>query len=441
MEGIRKRVDTVGVIIIAGLVIRLLLSPFFADSNDFPYWVGVSFDIVNGDGIYRGYDLWYPPVWGYLISLVTPILELFNIAPMEYVADGASEYGYRVGYGLVVSPGAVFILKLPLIVADCVCGLLVFLIAGRLTDDRRKQLAALSLWMFCPLTIYVSAVQGQIEPLGTMFLLLAIWSSLRGSYFPAGAFIAASVLTKPFTALAVLPLLAMVWRYGKTKKERNVFAAKYVAGGVLMSLFIVLPQMINGEMSFVTGFLTDRYSTSPPLPSDFTMSIAPLSDAFALSDLYPSTSNLNKTLILSMLVSLILTVFAFMKDRLEDRDAILIVAASVCSSMMWYSATGYVQYYVPIISMLALCMVYDRRFSYAAYAVTIFALIPAFHSFTNAMQLYDLGWVSMDALNTLSDILWNVLDIPDGVASNLKFIPVLLSVILCLLLARREPDA
>ena len=433
---ILDRIGAAGIIILIGLVVRLVLSPFFADSNDFPYWIGVSFDVMNGEGIYRGYNLWYPPVWGYLISFMSPILELFGITPMEYVVDEASEYGYRVGYGLVVSPGAVFILKLPLIIADALCGLLIYRIAALLTEDRKKQITALALWMFCPLTIYVSSVQGQIEPICTLFLLLALWSYLRGSYFPAGAFIALSVLTKPFTALAVLPLLALVWKYGHTNKESMTFTAKYVGGGILITAFMILPQILNGEMDFITGFLTDRYSTSPPLPSDFTMMIAPMADAFGLSNLYPSTSNLNITFILSMFISLILTAFIFAKDRVCDSCAVLITTVAICSLLMWYPATGYVQYYVPPVAMMILCTIYDSRLKYAVYAIAIFVLIPAFHSFTNALQLYDLGWVSIDTLNSVSDWLWNVLDIPDGIASNLKFLPLLASVILCIKLAR-----
>ncbi len=426
-------------ILLTGMAVRLILAPMFSDYNDFPYWTGVAFDVMTGDGIYQGYNLWYPPMWGYVISIMTPFLDLFGVTPLETIVDASSESGYSLGNGQIVSPITVFILKIPLILADVFCGYIVYSIARMLTDDRKKQISVLLLWTFNPLTIYVSAVQGQIDPISTMFLLLSVWSYLRNSYLPAGAFIAASVLTKPFTSLVVLPMLALIWAYQYDLKDKFKSSAKYLFGGIAMSVLILLPQLINGEMGFVTGFLTSRYSSDPPLPSGFEMSV--YANGMSISDLFPSVSNLNTFFFISFILSLVLTVFVAARGRTSGKGAVLIIPAATICHLMWYSATGYIQYYVPVVAMLTICTVYDRRFNYAVWGIVLLTLICSLHGFANFYQLYELGWASIGTLQDVSDFLDMLLDVPNTLALNLKFLPVLLAVILSIKLARDDYDA
>lgn len=434
-----KGMNPVLFILLSGMAVRLAIAPMFSDYNDFPYWAGVAFDVMTGEGIYRGYNLWYPPMWGYVISVMTPFLDLFGVTPLETIVDAASQSGYSLGNGQVVSPVTVFILKIPLILADVFCGYTIYAIVRILTDDKKKQIGVLMLWIFNPLTIYVSAVQGQIDPISTFFLLLSVWAYLRNSYLPAGAFIATSVLTKPFTSLVVLPMMGLIWAYQYTAKDKLKSVGKYLFGGIAMTLLILLPQMINGEMSFVTGFLTSRYSTDPPLPSGFEMMVG--TENIVVSDLFPSVSNLNTFFFISFILSLILTVFVIVKGRTSERGAILIITAAAICHLMWYSATGYIQYYVPVVAMLTICTIYKKYFTYAVWGVTVFCLICALHGFANFYQLYELGWASIGTLQDVTYYLDMILDVPNTLSLNVKFLPVLLSVILSIKLAREDYDA
>lgn len=426
------------IVLIVGLAIRLALAPFFSDYSDFSFWTGVAFDVMNGDGIYTDYDLWYPPVWGYVVALVTPLLKLFGCTPLETVVEDASSIGYAVGDGWIASSGTVFIIKLPLIASDILCGLLVFAIACHITDDVRKQLGAAALWTLCPLTIYTSSVQGQFDTIEALLLLLAIWCYIKGTYAASGAFIAASVLTKPFTALVVLPLLALIWTYGSFRKQKVTYVSAYILGGVAMTAFLILPQIINGETQYLMGFLSGRYGTQWPLPSGFSMSIMPTVQSVDIGGLSPSGGNMNRFLPLSFVISLVLTVFVFVKGRMNDRSAVLILGAASCCHLIWWSATGYVQYYVPAMAVLALCSVIDRRFTYAAVFMNLFALIPAFWGFRHAYQLLELGLADTGMLQSFYGALRSSLDLLDSIASNLKFLPLLVTVILSLYIVRGD---
>ncbi len=429
-------------ILLSGLAVRLVLSPFFADYNDFSYWTGTAFDVMNGNGIYRGYDFWYPPVWGYVISFLTPLMDLFGCTPMDTVVDKATSHGYWVGDGFISDPLTVFIIKLPLILSDTACGYLVYSITRRITSDERKSLIASAFWTLCPLTIYVSAVQGQFETIEALFLLLALWAYLKGSYAETGAFIAASILTKPFTVLVLLPLMALIWVKGQDTNQRLKYTGMYIAGGLAMAVFLVLPQLINGEMEYLFGFLSDRSSMGYPLPSEFAMSVTDMSFADqSIGDvLYPSANKVSSTIPLAAILSVVLAVFILIKKNISDVSAVLIVSAATCLHLIWYPAAGYIQYYVPVIAVLAICTSLDRRFAYAGAAVTVFGLISAFWGFRHAYQLCLLGWVDVDALNSVFSGMRAIMDYPDLVATHLKFLPVLVAVVLSLIIVRRSDD-
>ena len=430
-------------ILILGLIIRLLLSPFFADYNDFAFWTGIAFDITDGDGIYRGYDLWYPPLWGYVISTLTPLMDLFGITPLDSVIDGASSSGYRVGDGYIPEPAAVFLIKIPLILSDIACAYLVYSITKKLSEDEKKALIACALWTFCPLTISTTAIQGQFETVETMFILLALWSSLKGSYFETGAFITASVLTKPFSALAVLPLLAIVFTREKEPDRRFKGTSKFVTGGLMMTIFLVLPQLIYGESEFLLGFLTNRTSSYFPLPSDFSMMLSSnmLETEQSFTGTFaPSGSKVSTLFPLSLGLSIAISVFIVVRNGLSDKGAIVAVAAACCLHLIWYPATGYSQYYVPLIALLAICTSLDRRFVYAMAGITLFAMVTALWGFHHAYQLCELGLTDVDSLNNAYSVMRTILDIPDTISTHMKFLPVLAAVVLSATYIRGDLD-
>ena len=178
MEIRGRQVNPLILTLVVGAAIRLAMAPFFCDSYDFAYWTSIAFDIKNGNGIYADYDLWYPPVWGYVIGLMTPLLDLFNCVPSMRVIDEISWGTHMTGDGWVPSTGSIIILKLPLIIADIINGILIFKIARQLDFEEKAALKATALWMFCPLTIWVSGGQGQFDSLSLLFILLSIYLSV-----------------------------------------------------------------------------------------------------------------------------------------------------------------------------------------------------------------------------------------------------------------------
>ena len=435
VEFLKKIAGDIRYILLVGLLLRIAIMPFFADSNDFPFWTSVAFDVRHGEGIYSNYDLWYPPVWGYAIASMTPILDLFGCAPTMELSDAILSNNNLISEGWLVSVGAVVIIKIPLVLADILNGYIIYRIMKHLTSDEGISLRAAMIWTFCPLTIWVSAGQGQFETICVLFVLLAIWAYQKDSFLLSGMCVAAAGLTKITPILMAFPLFALIWVNSVNAKNGLKNCALYSFGVVAMCGLILFPQIINGEMEFVLSFLSARLVGHNPIPTGFDGTLMAID---AMRYITPSGSNVSAYSALSMVISLMITAFIFGKKRFTNGQSIMLIAASLLSMLMWFPAPGYTQYYVVAVGVLCLCTAEDHRFEYAVWAVTALAMICMLGGFTHAYTLLELGVVDADTLLSIYDGFKTVLFYPESIATGLKFVPVLLSVVLIFLKVRGE---
>ena len=436
MEIRGRQVNPLVLILVLGAAIRLLISPFFCDYYDFSYWTSIAFDVRNGDGIYADYDLWYTPIWGYVIASVTPLMDIFNCIPTMRLVDEVAWGAQGVGQGWAPSIGSIVLIKLPLIIADVINGILIFKIARRLEFDEKLSLCAAAMWMFCPLTIWVSGGQGQFDSISLTFILVAFYAYLKKSYLLCGMSIAAATMTKVFPALVVLPLMALILTRTDEKRDSIRNTALYALGGLLMAVFIILPQIIYGETEFVLSFLLPKIGGGYPTPSGFDYTSMAMS---VPSTLVPSGKNVPTYLIPTFIVDLIITVFILVEKRFSDRHALLLVTASMCTFLMWMPAPGYIQYYVPVVGLLTVCMLMDDRFRLLYMALIVLAMVPMLAGFENAYPLIEMG-VDAGTVKALCDAIRAAFSPFTGLASALIFIPICLCMFFAWRLIRRERD-
>ena len=434
MKDLGKDVPAIAVAIIVGAVIRLAIAPFFMDTFDFAFWTATAFDIRTGNGMYSDYDYWYPPVWGYILSLMVPILDLFNCIPTEEIIIRMADDDLSTGDGWAVSTGALVILKLPLIAADLVNGLLIYKIVKRISGDERKSMGAATLWLFNPLSIWISSGHGQFDTVALMFVLLCIYAYLEGSRLMCGMAIAAATLTKVFPAFMVLPMFALILTSGKDRGIDIKGGCLYAIGGIGMTLIILLPQIINGELQFVTSFLTGRLFDSHPVPSGFD----PVAMSFFSDNIYPRTGR-STYLLPSFLLTLILTVFMAIR-RPEFKKGLLLLTASLCIFLIWFPAPGYSQYYIVPVGMLCLCSCLDRRFGYLAMATALLCSFYLITCFGYAVPMVTMGLMDLDTLFSIERTLNSIFWVFDGFVKFLQAVPMLLAVILAIVINRRCAD-
>ena len=241
-SGYGGSVPTIVVLLALGLALRLIIAyvllPGSGFPNDLSSFQGWSNQLA-AHGPMGFYDqpgfLDYPPVYLLLLYLL----------------------------GLVGSPlgGVGELVKLVPIATDLALACVVFSMAQELGASRRRALIAAAVILFNPITWFNSAIWGQADVVGSVFMLLGLRALLRDRRELAAAFAVVATLTK--IQLGILGFLvgfvvlrrSLAPREGKADPERVLTS---IAAGLGTAALICLP---------FTGIdlvgLTRRLATAP----------------------------------------------------------------------------------------------------------------------------------------------------------------------------------
>lgn len=223
------------IIIFLALILRLVLAPVFyhLDILSQAYW---------GEWIYNNgtKEFYYNSTWVYawptqppLVNLVYAVgfwlylnsLELFrnishyvipHLAPtyMLWYFDFVRWYTDAQYPESYLKLGFFLSIKFIAIVADLLIGLVIFLMLKK--DNAKKALLLAVLYLFSPFSFYISALWGQYDQLGFLFLLLAVWALIKKNVMLAPFFLMLSASLKP-TSLIFIPLF--LWIYLTARKS------------------------------------------------------------------------------------------------------------------------------------------------------------------------------------------------------------------------------
>lgn len=266
MDRVKKSVLTIAVI---SLAVHLVVTALVSHTFDSEYWLIIMQNIENGNGLYGLNGYYYTPVWGYILSFGDALIHALNAFP--FFGDRFTDlvmieqyWGYQA---TLAEPGLNFMIKLPLSLCDVAVGYLIFKFVYRFTSDDRKALLAMALWSFCPIVIYMSAVQGQFDSMGIMIFLLCIIAVRYGKPLSAGILFALTVWLKIFPGICILPLAAYVWALHKDQGDAVKSIAMAALGAGLTTLILFLPVIMEGDMEYAFSFLLSRVSEYSILPT------------------------------------------------------------------------------------------------------------------------------------------------------------------------------
>ncbi len=242
------------IIIIVGLILRIILSliTFHPDIEVF----SLSGKLVAAGNILNLYDF----------SLNSLVL---NYPPAIYLFHGLFSYLFKlIGLSTINQPNInLLLLKLPYLIFDLLTGVILFKLVG----SNKKAVLAFALWMFNPISLYVTYMMGQFDIIPTFFIVLAVYfvtkNKLEWSALALGIGIAfkvspiflvtpLAVYSKSFLGriklmiLAVLPYLISIIPYLPSKSYRtaalftdqnlkSLYASISISGGESILLFPV----------------------------------------------------------------------------------------------------------------------------------------------------------------------------------------------------------
>ncbi len=387
-------------ILIVGLIIRSVLSVLFTYCYDTSYWATIIENIQSGSGLYDLPGYYYTPVWGYFIAAIGSVMNFaLGIDIMGVQADQVLpaldvSWGYYKSLITTVEFNLVF--KAVFTMVDLAISYVLYQIVMRLTSDRRKAALAFGLWFLCPLVMYVSCVQAMFDNLSVLFLVLTVYMLMTRRYLLAGAVFAASVFTKFFPVYLIFILAAYVLASNRGDRRESVRSmGMCVAGSLLMTLLIYIPNILDGDIASTFDFIINRVESIDSSENTFWESLSS-----------------NGYIIVLALQPVIFLLEILLANRLrksggEDLDRRFVMFCLLGSTcvFLWTPVPSYLMIIVPFLILHYL--VSDSRFKHVLVA---FSVVPMLYALVlqNFGILFQtdvfLGLVSSDTI--YNGIMW-----------------------------------
>jgi len=249
---------------ILGIVLRLAIFPFVEVGYDSDFWATIIRNLESGEGLYGLEGYYYTPVWGYILSFLSFIQELFlNIDVMGLRVPAVFPVeSYSALFSATVTSVAFNIsVKVPLLISDLIVGYLIYWLIKDKTQDTKKATIGFALWFLCPLVICATSVSGMFDTFSVLFMMLCMIMVRKDKLFLAGVLFSFAFLTKFFPAYLVFILIAyiIVNHRDDGKAFRSVVTAS--AGALLAFFALMAPQIADGSFAESFFFLTSRATT------------------------------------------------------------------------------------------------------------------------------------------------------------------------------------
>lgn len=249
------------IMIVVGLAVRLVLGFLLTYTFDVHSWALIIGNFESGEGLYdqSGYN--YTPPWGYVLGTFSVIAEFLGLDVFgERFTEAFPVEGYDGWFFSASVPSVAFALsvKLMFFICDIAVGYLIYWIVRERTGDQRRSEIGFALWFLCPFVIAVGAIGGMFDTIVILMTLLCVVFVMRDRFLLAGLFIGAAALMKIFPGVLVFVLIAYVLLKTATRSVgvRNVAIA--VIGAVVAVVVLLIPQILDGTLDSVFGFLISR---------------------------------------------------------------------------------------------------------------------------------------------------------------------------------------
>ena len=381
---VKQKLATIAVV---SLAVHIAVIATMTHLGDPEYWPRIISIVDSGNGIYGLDGNYYTPVWGYILSFIGMVYHLIGAVPhlgnmfTEFLPWGA----VSVANPQVISPQIVLATKIPLAIVDVIVGFQIYGIVKEFTRDERKAVLSMALWCFCPMVIYMSGVQGQFDCISTMIALAAIRLLRDDRILLAGAAYGLSVWLKLFPSVCLFLFVGyLIAKHGMNNGIRKTAVA--AIGALIVTVILLIPQMMNGELDIAFGFFTGRMNTTTD------------------SGFYNKLVSVRMVLMLLLTLFLMVLSFIGIRAKGENGDRYLYLYAGVLISVATIISRGYqyVPSFIPFVLLFAMISDDRRSYMFMFWFFGIVTLIDAFFSpgpsiFAMSAVYYgiiDAGWLT-----------------------------------------------
>ena len=417
--------------LLIGMLIRLILAPFTTMPYDMSFWAGVINGFNMGEGLYESEYYWYSPTWGYILSFMTPLINILGIDVQGFIVPDENDHVISYVYAAITDPKFNLVIKTPLIISDILVSLVIYKLAYNFTNDERKSAISAGIWLLCPLAIWNSAVQGQFDTLSILGMMSAFYFLIQRSYFLAGFMIAFGTVTKLFPGLFVPLMIGFVIskEIGRTDCLNGI--SKMAGGFAICTLLILLPVTLMGNFEESFYFLTDRIDS--------------YSDSSASDFFRPLWGNIFTIFPIIIILILTLTIrLAVKKDDNTDRRFMILATATLLFIFAWPNIPPYSQYALLMMPMFAILLNLDFNMKLPIILTSILFTTSVL-LLTGPSIIYPLsmgtGIIPPESVESAIDSWYSYSGYLYYLIERLKFIPALLGLLILAIKNRKEIES
>lgn len=303
--------------LIIGILLRLVLAVYTSDSGDFEVWYIAFLNMVSGLGSpYFTMYYSYPPVWAYFMlpfsSIVLPFSNPYQLGARVYLENHIYS---------ATSPFFNILYKLPIFLAEILVGLLIY---AQIKKHKNEKMAykAFILWFFNPLVLLIGSIDGQMDALAALMVVLAFCFFMEKKYFLSGTSIAIGAMVKIFP-LYLLPLyLAFLLKFVYDKHLQGKISiikaalSNYLStfSGLFLGIVIaIMPLLVFGSLSSAIEAVTTRgsYVASIGGFTPFIIALYLIPDAFAWFSAYGRPQMVYSVLQIAFFISALFVIFYY----------------------------------------------------------------------------------------------------------------------------------
>ena len=387
--------------VLAGLALRLLVSPLFAHQFDFTAFVQAARAFYL-EGTIMYFVKWPYPILSYLI-LIAFYLPV-RILPWD-IAVFFEKF----------TVAEKFLLKIPFNFCDLVTSYVLTLTAKENGMEKYATPLALAYWLN-PLTIYVSSFYGTFDSIATMLAVLAFYHFTHKKYALSGVEVMLGAAVKFQTILLAPPLLIILWFKKERKKEVFMFL---LASAVAYILLFAIPSMIYYSKETHIWFFQPSISSiwqSASIPRgrqlfDPNMTYRQL---LMRTELAPYMLYYTTPIELGLSASLfILLTYLTLKEKRRFTSISSQIAYIVGTYMVFYVSYGRINQYYALWALPFLLLLLASGRLQRSLLLT-YNTIPIVHSFwrdsifyyiNERYTPYGVGWASFAATGTIFTII------------------------------------
>lgn len=401
--------------IIAGFAIRIAMAPWTSWTYDtYPFYQGMV-DQLAGLGPYGHMVYSYPPAFNFIEYPFAFFLALFS-DPSHWITFVPSmvEVGRvtNMVVPMVTSPEFNLIYKLPLIIADYLCAVLLYRFVRKIKDvDSGRRVFIL--WFLNPFVIFVSSIYGNYDVLAVFLTLLALYAMYSRRYLSAGIAVGLGVAFKLYPLYLGLFCFAylvgqiiMELGTGDTIKDRYRNLVKFILGGIGGASSLLISVLLNPSlMVFINGRMSNNDMGGINIWGLLRTGNVLFNQGSALpQDEFTLVNTITSYLMFLILFLILLRVFIMLRSSHErHEEQMLFGSMSVFVVLLLFQPMTHAHYLLWALPFLLLCSIYQHRYEHIVFAISVVGVVfwlalQSYMAFIYPLSVYT-GAVPTDLIN------------------------------------------